>query len=161
MASVAAVPGPSLGGQQVQHHGRDECPREKVAGQHGEDDGHRQRREQRSTDAAQEQDRHEDDADRQGRDEGRRRHLRRSVENGLPQGLAQVHVAVIVLDLDGGIVHQDAHRQRHAPQGHHVERLVQNPQHDDGGQDRQRDRRGDDQGAPPRSQEQQNHQRRQ
>ena len=79
----------------------------------------------------------------------------------MPEWLAQVHVAMVVLDLHGGIVHQDAHGQRHSAQRHHVERLVQDVEHEDGGQDRQRDRRDDDQGAPPGSQEQQDHQPRQ
>ena len=40
--------------QEVQHHGRDERAREEIAGEHGEDDGHRQRSEQRPADTAQE-----------------------------------------------------------------------------------------------------------
>jgi len=82
---------------------------------------HRQRREQRPADAAQEQDRHEDNARSTASRRTRGRHLRRSVENGLPQGLAEIHVPVIVLDLDGGVVHQDAYRERHPAQRHHVE----------------------------------------
>ena len=35
---------------------------------------------------------------------------------------------VDVLDGDGGVVHQDAHRQRQAAQGHDVERLAGRPQ---------------------------------
>ena len=77
------------------------------------------------------------------------------------QRLAHVHMAVVVLDLDRRVVHQNADRQRQPAQRHHVERLVQDVEHDDGGQDRQRDRRDDDQGAPPGAQEQQDHQRRQ
>ncbi len=158
MAGVAAVR-PRFGRQQIQHHRRDERPREEIAGEHREDDGHPQRREQRPPHPPEKHDRHEHDADRQGRDERGRRHLRRPVEDGLPQGLAQVHLAMVVLDLDGSVVHQDAHRQRHPAQRHHVEGLVQDLEHDDGGQDRQGDRRDDDQGAPPGPQEQQDHER--
>ena len=155
------VPRVGLGRQQVQHHRGDERPRKEVAREHRKYHRHRQRREQRPAHPADEQDRHEHDADRQGRDERRCRHLRRPVEDRLPQRLAQLHLAVIVLDLDRGVVHQNSHRQRQSTQGHHVERLVQDVEHDDGGQDRQWDRRDDDQGAPPGPQEQQDHQRRQ
>ena len=158
---VAALPRARLGCEQVQHHGGHERPREEVAGEHREDDGHRQRREQRPAYSGEEQDRHEDDTDRQGRDERRRRDLRRSVEDGLPQRLAQVQLAVIVLDFDRRVVHEDADGQRQPTQRHHVEGLVQDLEHDDRGQDRQRDRCDDDQCAPPGAKEQQDHQPRQ
>ena len=76
-------------------------------------------------------------------------------------GLFIAEVAVDVFDLHRGVVHQDADRQGHAAQRHGVERLAQRPQHDDRREDRQRDRDGDDQRAPPRAEEQQDHQRRQ
>ena len=63
--------------------------------------------------------------------------------------------------LHGGVVHEDADRQRHAAQRHGVERLAQCPQDDDRREDRQRDRDGDDERASPRAEEQQDHQRRQ
>ena len=42
-------------------------------------------------------------------------------------GFLHAEVAVDVLDLHGGVVHQDADRQRHAAQRHGVERLAHAP----------------------------------
>ena len=159
MACLPALSCARLRRQQIQHHGGHERAREEIAGEHGEDDGHRQRREQRAPHTAQEEDRHEHDADRQRRDERGRGHLGRAVEDGPPQRFAELHLTVIVLDFDGGVVHEDADGQRHPAQRHHVQRLVQDLEHDDRGQDRERDRRDDDQRAPPRPQEQQDHHR--
>ncbi len=66
-----------------------------------------------------------------------------------------------VLDLHRGVIHQDAYGQGHSAQRHGVKRVARRPQDDNGRQDRQRDRGGDDQGAAPRAEEHQDHQRRQ
>ena len=58
--------------------------------------------------AGDERDRDEDDADAQRRHEGGRRDLHRTVQDRLDDGLFMA-VAVEVLDLDGGVIDQDAH----------------------------------------------------
>ena len=87
--------------------------------------------EQRGRRPGQEHHRHEHDADGQRRDERRRGDLRGPVEDRPADRLLHAEVAVDVLDLHGGVVHQDADRQRHAAQRHGVERLAQRPQDDD------------------------------
>ena len=47
---------------------------------------------------------------------------------GAHQRLAHGHVAMDILDLDRGVVHQDADRQRQAAQRHHVDGLAQQAQ---------------------------------
>ena len=148
-------------GSRYKHHGRHERAGEEIGGQHGEDDRQGQRREQVGGRTGQEHDRHEDDADAQRGDEGRRGDLGRPVQDRPPQRLLHGDVAVDVLHLDGRVVHEDAHGQGHAAQRHGVERVAHRPQDDHRGQDRQRDRGGDDQRAPPRAQEQEDHQGRQ
>jgi hypothetical protein len=49
---------------------------------------------------------------------------------GAGDGLALAHVAVDVFDFDGGVVHQDAHRQRQAAERHDVDGLAQQAEHD-------------------------------
>src|SRR6202011_2013619 len=68
-------------------------------------------------------------------------------------------VAIYVLDLDRGVVHQDANRQSQPAQGHNVDGFSDGTQHNDGGQDCEGDRGGDDQGASPTTQKNENHKR--
>jgi hypothetical protein len=51
--------------------------------------------------------------------------------------LALLEVVVDVLDGDGGIVHQDTHRERQPAQGHDVDGLAQRGQAGDRGENRQ------------------------
>ncbi len=62
-----------------------------------------------------------------------------------------------VFDGHGGVVHQDAHRQRQPAQGHDVDGLVQKAERDHRGENGKRNRHRDDQGAAPASQEDQDH----
>ena len=101
-----------LGGEQVVHHRGHHGAREEVAGEHREHDGERERHEEIPGDAANEDDRHEDDADAQRRDERGRGDLLCAVENGAGDRLPHGEVAVRVLDLDGRVVHQDADGER-------------------------------------------------
>ncbi len=66
-----------------------------------------------------------------------------------------------VLDLDGGVVDEDAHRQREAAEGHHVERLPDGAEDGQRGQDRERDRGDDHERAAPAAEEEQDHEARQ
>ena len=67
--------------QQIVHHRRHEGARQEVARQHREHDRQRERREQVLRHPGDEDDRHEDDADAQRRDEGRHGDLLRAVED--------------------------------------------------------------------------------
>ncbi len=62
---------------------RHERPRNHIRRKHREHDGHCQRREQRTGDATEKEDRHEDDADRQRGHQRRHRDLPCSLENRL------------------------------------------------------------------------------
>ncbi len=102
---------------------------------------------------------HEDDADAERGDERGNGDLLRAVENGLHGFLAHGQVAIDVFDFDGGIVHEDADGEGQAAEGHDVDGLAEGAEQQDGDQDREWDRDGDDQGAAPVAQEKQDHQR--
>ena len=70
-------------------------------------------------------------------------------------------IAFDILNRHRGIVNQNSHRQRQSAQRHDVDGLPQQAQHNHRTQNRERNRNRDDDGAPPASQEQQNHQARQ
>jgi hypothetical protein len=93
-------------------------------------------------------------------DERRHGDLLSAVEDRADQRLPLSQVPVDVLDLDGRVVHQDADREREASEGHDVDGLSQGLEGDERGQDRQRDRDGDDERAPPGAQEEEDHARR-
>jgi len=103
---------PRFGRQQIQHHGRDERPREEVAGEHREDDGHPERREQRPTHSAEEHDRTNTmQIDRVATNAG-------VATSAAPSRMACLRACPgsiwrwLFSILDGSVVHQDAHRQR-------------------------------------------------
>ena len=158
LASRGRLPGLLLGRDQIQEHRGHQSSGEKVAGDHRKDHGQRERREQEPAHAAQEQDRNQDDAYGKRRHERRSGDLRGPVEDRLPQRRAQVHVAVVVLHLDRGVVDQDSHRQSETAERHHVQAVAQHVEHSERGEDRKRDRGDDDQHAPPRVKEDQDHQ---
>ena len=147
----------SLGRQQIIDHRRHDRPRQQIRSQHGKRHGQRQRREQILGRPVEKQHRHEHDADRQRRDERRPGDLHGPIENRLAQRLSQAQVAVNVLDLHRGVVDQNADGQGQPAQRHHVQRMPQQVQHHDRGQDRQRNRNRHDQRAAPTAQKHQNH----
>ncbi len=112
-------------GQQIVHHRRHKRSAQQIAGEHGENDRHRQRSKQIFGGAADEQDRDEDDADAKRRDERRDGDLRCAVENGLHQPFFLAEIAVDVFNLDRCVIHQNSDRQRHAAEGHDVQRFAQ------------------------------------
>ncbi len=95
--------------------------------------------------AAQAEHRHEHDADAQRGDQSRAPRSAPRRPGWRRHVLALLQMAVDVLDRHRGVVHQDAHGQRQAAQGHDVDRLAQQRQQRHRGQDRQRDGDGDDQ----------------
>ncbi len=78
--------------------------------------------------------------------------------SGARQRLAHGHVAMHVFDGDRGVVHQDAHGQRHAAQGHDVDGFPERAENDLRSQDGERNRGADDERAAPAPQEEQDHQ---
>src|SRR5207247_749087 len=89
--------------------------------------------------------------------ERRHRDLLGAVQDGLDDGLAHVEVAVDVLDLHGGVVHEDADGEREPTERHDVDGLAEQAEGDDRRQDRERDGDRDDERAPPAPQEEQDH----
>ena len=69
-----------------------------------------------------------------------------------------LHLGVDVLDLDRRLVHQDADGQRQPAQGHDVDRVPGQVEHDDRAQERQRDVEHDDDHGPQVAKEKQDHQ---
>ena len=114
--------------EQIQRQGRHQGARQDEGGDHGEHHAHRHGHEEKARHALQREHRHEDDADAEQRDKGRLHDLARAVHDGGAHILAMLQVPVDVLDGDGGVVHQDAHRQRQPAQGHDVEGLAGRPQ---------------------------------
>jgi hypothetical protein len=109
--------------EQVVHHRGHERARQEVRHHHREDDRHPERREERR--AAPEMN-----------TTGMKTMQMQSVATNAgtaiccapsrmawTMGFLHRHVAVHVLDLDGGVVDQDPDGERQAPQGHQVERL--------------------------------------
>ena len=73
--------------------------------------------------------------------------------------LALLEVAVDVLDGHGGVVDQDADREREAAERHDVDASRRAPRAGDrASEDRERDRNGDDQRRAPAAEKQQDHQ---
>ena len=143
--------------QQVTGHHRHERARQHERRDHREDHGFGHRHEQEAGHAIEQQHRHEHDADAQQRHEGRRDDLRRAVEDRIAHVLALFEVPVDVLDRDGGIVDENADRERESAERHHVERLARGRERRDRGQHRERNGGGDDQRRAPAAEEQQDH----
>src|SRR5690606_40872663 len=91
----------------------------------------------------------------QGGGDHRQGDLRHRVGGGLFHRFAHPRVADDVLDLDDGIVHQDPDDQGQGQQGDGVEGESQPVHGGEGGNDRQRQRRGGEQRRPPVPQEEQ------
>ena len=90
--------------------------RDHIGGDHGEDHGHAERSEEISGRSLQEEDRDEDAADRQGRDQGRQGDLGGAMKDRLVEGHLLLEQAVGILDGHCGIVDQYAHGKGEAAQ---------------------------------------------
>jgi len=130
---------------------------EDVGGDHGEHDGLGQRNEKVTGDAAEKKHRHKDDADTKGGNEGGDGDLGGTVENGFTLGVTFLEVTLDIFDGDGGVVDQDTDGQSETSEGHDVDGLVKKAEDDDRGENRERNRNRDDEGAAPASQEDENH----
>ena len=147
-----------LDAQQIHRHRGHQRARQDIGGQHGEDDRLRQRNEEIAGDPAEKEHGQEDDADAERGDQGGNGNLRGAVEDRVVQRLAFFEIALDVLDVDGGVVDQNADGERQSAEGHDVDGLVQQAEHDHRGEDRQRNGDGDDQGAAPAAEKEQDHQ---
>ena len=110
-----------------------EGARQQIGSEHGEDDRFGQGHEQEFRDAGQKKHGHEHDADRQCRYQRWQRDLLRSGQNRRLHRLALLKMPVDVLDRDGGIVNENADRERKPTQGHDVDGLPQRRKTGDGG----------------------------
>ena len=145
--------------QQVFGHGGHHGAREQIAGEHGEDHGLGEGHEQIARYAAQQEHGHEDDADRERGNHGRRGDLRGAVKNGLLDLLALLEIAIDVFDFDGGVVDQNADGEREAAEGHDVDGLAEREERRDGAEDSERNGDRDDERGAPAAQEDQDHER--
>ena len=80
-----------------------------------------------------------------------------AIEDRLLHLFAFFEIAIDVLNFYGGVIDQDADGQRQAPEGHDVDGLAQCPEHDQGDQDREGNGHGNDDGAAPAAQKNQDH----
>ena len=83
--------------------------------------------------------------------------MRRAVENGLLQLFAGFKITVDVFNGNCGVIHQDAHGQSHASQGHDVDGLAQHGEHAERTQDGERNGDRDDDRGAETAQEDQDH----
>ena len=143
--------------QQVHHESRNQGSRQQIRSQHRKDDCFRHWNEQIPRDPREEEHRHENDADGQGRHKCWHRDLLRAVEDGLFQFFLHSQVALNVLDFYGRVVHQNADRQRQSAQRHDVERFPHRAEQNDRGENRERDGDGDNQRRAPVPEEEQDH----
>ena len=147
-----------MAAQQILGHGRDQRPREQIGGEHGEHHRFRQRNEQVARHAGEEEHGQKHDADGKGGNKCRDRDLLRAIQNRLLNLFAFGDIPVDVLNFDGGVVHQNADRERQSAQGHDVDGLAQRAHDDDGGENRKRNGNRDDHRAAPAPQKNQDHQ---
>ena len=109
-------PSSSLQLEHVHHQRRHQRPGEEIGREHGKNDRLCQRNEEIAGNAAKQEERHEDDADAERRDERGNGDLLCAIQNRLLDiGLVSFFEdAVDVFDLDRGVVDQNADRQREA-----------------------------------------------
>ena len=141
----------------VHHQRGNERSREQVAGQHGEADRLGQRHEQELGDACQEEHRHKHDADAESGDQRRDCNLLCAIEDGLAHFLAQGKIALDVFDLYRGVVYQNSNGQRQTAKGHDVDGFADSAQQNDGDEDGQRNRDGNDNRGAPVPEKNQDH----
>ena len=102
-----------LSPQQVLGHGRNDGPRQKIRGQHGENHCFCERYKEVPSHAGEQEHRSKDNADRKCGHESRSGNLRGTVQNNCVHVLVwfPLPISVYVLDLHSGIVNQDPNRQ--------------------------------------------------
>ena len=139
--------------QKVHCQRGDQRPRKDVRSHHREDHRLGERHEQVARHPVQEEHGNKDDRYAKSRDQGRYGNLLGAFQDRLPDFLPFTENSIDVLDLDSGVIHQDANRERQAAEGHHVDRFMQCAEHDNRSKDGKRNRDGDNQSAAPASEE--------
>src|SRR5207253_11274376 len=97
-----------MSAQKKSHHRRNDRAREKIGSEHGEDHRHGEWLKKKSGGTTQEKNRHENDANTESGDERRHRNLRGAVEDGAHHRLLHCEIAMDILHLDRGVIHQNA-----------------------------------------------------
>src|SRR5229473_6372368 len=122
--------------QQVLGHGGDDGPGKQVRGQHSENHSFGERHKEISGDAGQQEHGSKHNADRQCGHKGRCRDLRSAVKDNFIHVLVRFRlpVAIDVLDLDSGIVNENADGESESAKRHNIDRLTDRAKHNDGGQ---------------------------
>src|SRR5712692_1332383 len=143
--------------EQIHGQGRHDGARPHVGSQHGEAHGFSQRHEQELSHAGKKKHGNEDDANAERRNKSGHGDLLRAVEDGLDGFLAHGQVAVDVFDFNGGVIDEDADSEREPAQRHDINGLAEGAETKNAHENGQRDRDGNDQGAFPVSEEEQNH----
>src|ERR1700678_1608700 len=143
---------------QIIGHGRNKRARKDEGA--GEREYYRfgQRPEQIAGDAAELENRPENDAQAEQREEGGNDNLLSAVEYRLSDVLALLKVIIDVLNGDCSIVDQNSDRKRQAAQSHHVDGLAEPGKQGERKQDGERDFNEDDNGRAPAAEEYQDHQ---
>ena len=136
------------------HEGRHESAGQSVGGQHRKYHRLRQRRKQESGHARKKEHGNKNDADAQGRDQGRQGDFTRANQNAVLQSFARAQVALDILDGHGRVIHQNANRQGQTAERHQVDRFPERAQHGQGSQNGKWNGNGNDQRAPPRTEKQ-------
>jgi hypothetical protein len=117
--------------QQEPDRDRRQCPREAIGSEHCEHDGEAERGEQIFRRSLEKDNRGENAANRQGRDQGRHGNAGGAVQRGLRQWLFFFgQQAMRVLDRHRRIIDQDPYRQRQSAQCHCIERIAEEIEHD-------------------------------
>ena len=103
--------------------------RQQVAGQHGEHHRFGQRHKQIPRHAAEEEHGDEHDADAERGDERRDRDLAEPSRMACSSSLPSSRLRLMFSIVDGGVIHEDADRERHPTQRHDVDGLAQRCEH--------------------------------
>ena len=147
--------------QQIGRHERRQHARHHQRREHGQRGGPAELLEKASDHAAHESRRQEYRDQCKGGGNHREADLVGGFHCGLIGRLAHAQVADDVLDLDNGIIDQNADHQRQGQQRDDIQRETEGVHADESRNGRQRQRDGGDEGRPPVTQEQPHHQHRQ
>src|SRR5260370_23207577 len=99
-----------------------------------------------------------DDGYAKSRNQRRYGDLLGAFQDRLPDFLPFTENPIDVLDLDRSVIHKDANRQRQAAERHHVDRFMQEAEHENRSEDGKRNRDRNNKRAAPTPQEQHDHQ---
>ena len=136
---------------------RDHRAGESQRHQHGDRERDRQGVEELADHALQQAQRQEHDDGRQGGRRDRPEQLLDRVADGRRPVRVQVEMPDDILRDDDGVVDDETDGDRHGAEGHQVERLSEQPHHEDRDDERERDGRRADRGDPAVAEEEQEH----